>query len=287
VSHPLNILFLCTGNSARSIMAEAVLNKLGAGRFRAFSAGSCPVGNVNPLTLEVLASAGYPTAGLRSKGWDELCAPDSPKFDLVVTVCASAASETCPVFPGAPVQAHWDLRDPAAVEGPDEVKRRAFEESLAIVAQRVQDFMGLPFESVDAKALRAAVENVGPLTTNPFKGKGGVGRILHAFLNSMAGLSDAWSESAFRQEAVLAAILIPIACIVPVTAVERALLIGAVLLVIIVELLNTSVETAIDRISFDNHPLSKRAKDVGSAAVFVSLVLWAVVWGLILGSRLA
>jgi len=160
---PLNVLFLCTGNSARSIMAEAVLNRLGGGRFRASSAGSRPVGSVHPLTLEVLANAGYPITGLRSKGWVELTAPGVPKFDFVVTVCAAAALEACPVFPGAAVPAHWDLRDPAAVEGPQEVKRRAFEETLAILARRVQHFMGLPFESVDAKALRLQVEEIGAL----------------------------------------------------------------------------------------------------------------------------
>jgi len=163
VPSPVNVLFLCTGNSARSIIAEAVLNKLGGGRFRAFSAGSRPVGHVNPLTLEVLANGGYPIAGLRSKGWVEFTAPSTPKFDFVVTVCASAASEACPVFPGAAVLAHWDLRDPAAVEGTQEVKRRAFEETLAILARRVQHFMGLPFESVDAKALRSQVEEIGAL----------------------------------------------------------------------------------------------------------------------------
>jgi diacylglycerol kinase (ATP) len=139
----------------------------------------------------------------------------------------------------------------------------------------------------DAKAEASDVDGVGSHIPNPFKGKTGFTRLLHAFYNSMAGLSDAWrTESAFRQEVVLAAILIPVACVVPVTALERALLIAAVLLVIIVELLNTGVEAAIDRISFDHHHLSKRAKDIGSAAVFLSLVLWGVVWGLVLGSRL-
>jgi diacylglycerol kinase (ATP) len=118
---------------------------------------------------------------------------------------------------------------------------------------------------------------------SPFKGKTGIVRIVHAFFNSIAGLKDAWhNESAFRQEILLAVVLVPIACVVPVTPVERALLIGSVLLVMIVELLNTSVEAAIDRISFDHHSLSKRAKDIGSAAVFVALVLWGVVWALIL-----
>ena len=122
---------------------------------------------------------------------------------------------------------------------------------------------------------------------NPFKGKTGFVRIVHAFFNSIAGLKDAWrNESAFRQEILLAVVLVPIACVVPVTAVERALLIASVLLVVIVELLNTSVEAAIDRISFDHHSLSKRAKDIGSAAVLVALVLWGVVWALILAPLL-
>ena len=160
---PINVLFLCTGNSARSIIAEAVLDKLGGGRFRGFSAGSRPAGSVHPLTLEVLANGGYPITGLRSKGWVELTAPGAPKFDFVVTVCASAASEACPVFPGAAVLAHWDLRDPAAVEGSLETRRRAFEETLAILARRVQHFTGLPFDSVDARALRSQVEEIGAL----------------------------------------------------------------------------------------------------------------------------
>ena len=128
----------------------------------------------------------------------------------------------------------------------------------------------------------------GPIEESPFKGKTGLIRIVHAFFNSLAGLQDAWThESAFRQEILLAIVLVPVACIVPVTAVERAVLIGSVLLVMIVELLNTSVEAAIDRISFDHHSLSKRAKDIGSAAVFVALVLLAVVWALILPPALA
>ncbi len=138
----------------------------------------------------------------------------------------------------------------------------------------------------DARA--EASHGVGSHIPNPFKGKTGLVRIVHAFHNSLAGLTDAWrTESAFRQEVVLAAIFIAVACGVQVTALERALLIAAVLLVIIVELLNTGVEAAIDRISLDHHHLSKRAKDIGSAAVFLSLVLWGVVWGLILGSRIA
>jgi diacylglycerol kinase (ATP) len=132
------------------------------------------------------------------------------------------------------------------------------------------------------------VGEIGAVAESPFKGKTGLIRIWHALFNSLAGLADAFRhESAFRQEVAFAAVLVPVACVVPVAAVERALLIAAVLLVLVVELLNTGVEVAIDRISFDHHQLSKRAKDIGSAAVFVSLVLWAVVWGLVLVPRLA
>jgi diacylglycerol kinase (ATP) len=145
-----------------------------------------------------------------------------------------------------------------------------------------------PESTVDTPGtVHAAVHAPTPEPPHPFKGKRGVVRIVHAFFNSMAGLEDAWrQESAFRQEILLAVVLVPIACIAPVSAVERALLIASILLVMIVELLNTSVEAAIDRISFDHHSLSKRAKDIGSAAVFVALVLLAVVWGLILLPRL-
>ena len=140
----------------------------------------------------------------------------------------------------------------------------------------------------DGSGVASDVDEVGAPAANPYKGRTGLIRIAHAYLNSMAGLADAWrNESAFRQEVVLAAILIAVACFVPVSAIERAMLIAAVLQVMIVELLNTGIEVAIDRISLDRHPLSKRAKDMGSAAVFLSLVLWAVVWGLVLVPRLA
>jgi len=140
----------------------------------------------------------------------------------------------------------------------------------------------------DAIGVASDADEIAAPAANPFKGRTGLVRIAHAWLNSMAGLAGAWrTESAFRQEVVLAAILIAIACVVPATAVERAMLIATVLQVMIVELLNTGIEVAIDRISLDRHPLSKRAKDMGSAAVFLSLVLWAVVWGLILVPRLA
>jgi protein-tyrosine-phosphatase len=155
----INVLFLCTGNSARSIMAEAILDALGGGRFRGFSAGSQPAGRVNPLALELLAKEGYPILGLRSKSWDEFAGPRSARVDFVITVCGNAA-QACPVFPGGPIAAHWDVADPAAVEGSDEEKRRAFAAAFGILRRRIQRFTGLPFESVDKVALRGAMREI-------------------------------------------------------------------------------------------------------------------------------
>ena len=161
--HPktINVLFVCTGNSARSIIAEGLLNALGGGRFRAFSSGSHPTGRVNPFALEVLERNGYPTGGLRSKSWDEFARPKAPPIDFVITVCGNAAGEVCPIFPGKPVSAHWGLPDPAAVEGSDEDKRRAFRETLDVMRRRVQRFTGLPFESTDKQALKGAMAEIG------------------------------------------------------------------------------------------------------------------------------
>ena len=137
--HPRNVLFLCTGNSARSILAEALLNREGGGRFRAFSAGSRPKGEVHPMALELLRDRGFPVAGLRSKSWDEFARPDAPPLDLIVTVCDNAAGEVCPAWPGHPARAHWGLADPAAVAG--DGQRAAFEEAYRLLEARIADLV--------------------------------------------------------------------------------------------------------------------------------------------------
>lgn len=133
-----NVLFLCTGNSARSILSEAILNRIGEGRFRAFSAGSKPVGQVNPGALELLQRREYPTDGLRSKSWDEFAGPGAPEMDYIVTVCSNAAGETCPVWPGHPATEHWDIEDPAGVGNSDEERRAAFAEAYAVLEKRIE-----------------------------------------------------------------------------------------------------------------------------------------------------
>jgi arsenate reductase len=157
----LNVLFLCTGNSARSILAEAILNRLGAGRFRAFSAGSHPTGAVNPFALRLLASRGYPTDGLRSKSWDTFAQPDAPKIDFVFTVCGDAADEVCPVWPGAPVKAHWGVADPARVEGPDAARAEAFAETYRKLHARIAAFADLPLADLDREGLRRRLDQIG------------------------------------------------------------------------------------------------------------------------------
>ena len=139
--HIRNVLFLCTGNSARSILSEAILNRLGNGRFRAFSAGSKPVGQVNPGALELLQRREYPTDGLRSKSWDEFAGTGAPEMDCIVTVCNNAAGETCPVWPGHPATEHWDIDDPAGVGDSDEERRAAFEEAYAVLEKRIEKFV--------------------------------------------------------------------------------------------------------------------------------------------------
>ena len=156
-----NVLFLCTGNSARSIIAESILRKDGGERFRAFSAGSMPKGAVNPLALKVLASYGYPVDGLTSKNWQAFAGPDSPKMDFVLTVCDNAAGEACPLWPGQPVTAHWGIEDPAAVEGSDIEKERAFVTAFRFLKNRVSLLVSLPMESLDRLALTHRLQHIG------------------------------------------------------------------------------------------------------------------------------
>jgi arsenate reductase (thioredoxin) len=156
-----NTLFLCTGNSARSIMAEAVLNKLGRGRFRAYSAGSQPKGQVNPYTLQLLKSLGYDTAGFRSKSWAEFAKPGAPALDFVFTVCDNAAGETCPVWPGQPMTAHWGVPDPAAATGSAAEIALAFKDAYRMLHQRIAAFAALPIQSLDRMSLQAALRDIG------------------------------------------------------------------------------------------------------------------------------
>jgi arsenate reductase len=156
-----NVLFLCTGNSARSILAESILRKDGAGRFAAFSAGSDPKGQVNPFALRTLETLGYPTEGLRSKSWLEFAAPEAPVMDFVFTVCDSAAGEACPIWPGQPITAHWGVEDPAAVEGNDVDKQSAFLTAFRYLRNRISLFINLPLTSIDAKSLGAQLRAIG------------------------------------------------------------------------------------------------------------------------------
>ena len=158
-----NVLFLCTGNSARSILAESILRKDGAGRFNAFSAGSHPKGAVNPFALKVLESLDYPTEGLRSKGWEEFAAPGAPEMDFVFTVCDNAAGEACPVWPGQPMTAHWGIEDPAAVEGTDIQKEAAFVLAARYLKNRISVFTNLPIKSLDKLSIDAKVREIGQL----------------------------------------------------------------------------------------------------------------------------
>lgn len=156
-----NVLMLCTGNSARSIMAEALVNTMGQGRFRAYSAGSHPNGAVNPFALEKLKSINYPSENLRSKSWDEFSRPDAPKMDFIITVCDNAAGEVCPVWPGQPVSAHWGFADPAAVKGSDEEKRRAFDKTFRHIMNRVRLFVNLPLTVLDQTAIKRELADIG------------------------------------------------------------------------------------------------------------------------------
>ncbi|MEI6301803.1 MAG: arsenate reductase ArsC [Betaproteobacteria bacterium] len=158
-----NVLFLCTGNSARSILAEAILNTLGKGRFRGFSAGSHPAGRVNPFAIEFLKAQGMQVADLRSKNWDEFAAPGAPKMDFIFTVCDNAAGEVCPVWPGQPVSAHWGIEDPAAVGGPEEDKRRAFSHAASLMNRRIALFSSLPLEKLKGMAIKRELDEIGRL----------------------------------------------------------------------------------------------------------------------------
>jgi arsenate reductase len=156
-----NILFLCTGNSARSVLGEALLNQLGGGRFHAYSAGSHPRGEVNPMTLRVLSEAGIPTEGLRSKSWDEFAGPDAPQMDFVFTVCGDAAGETCPNWPGHPMTAHWGIEDPAKVTGTELHRKAAFEDALKFMRNRIAAFISLPLASIDRLSLQTRLHGIG------------------------------------------------------------------------------------------------------------------------------
>jgi len=164
---PYNVLFLCTGNSARSILAESLLNTLGKGRFQAFSAGSFPKGQVHPLAIDLLKRTNLPSEGFRSKSWDEFAVPGAPPIDFIFTVCDNAAGEVCPIWPGKPMTAHWGIADPAAVGGADADKAFAFRKALKELETRIKLFVALPIESLDALTLREKLRSIGhsPTTT--------------------------------------------------------------------------------------------------------------------------
>jgi arsenate reductase len=158
---PYQVLFLCTGNSARSILAEAYLNAAGQGRFAAYSAGSMPTGKVNPFAVELLAKHRIDAAGLRSKSWDEFARPEAPELDFVFTVCDNAAGEACPIWPGQPITAHWGVQDPARVQGADEHKRRAFLRAFSELSTRINLFMSLPIAKLDRLVLKMKLDEIG------------------------------------------------------------------------------------------------------------------------------
>ncbi len=158
---PWNVLFVCTGNSARSIMAEVIMNQLGSGRFKAYSAGFKPRGSVHPMTLDILARQRYPVDGLRSKSWQEFLRDDAPRMDFIFTVCDQAAGELCPVWPGQPITAHWGFSDPAALTGTHEQQFRAFFDVQQQIANRVKLFISLPFHKLDRLALHNRLRDLG------------------------------------------------------------------------------------------------------------------------------
>jgi len=158
---PYNMLFLCTGNSARSILAESIMNKLGEGKFHAFSAGSRPNGKVNPLALDLLKQLDFPTEGLRSKSWDEFAGPGGIPFDFIITVCDNAAGETCPVWPGMPITAHWGIPDPAAVKGTEPERKAAFTQAFKALDGRIRRFLSLPIASIDQICIKERMDAIG------------------------------------------------------------------------------------------------------------------------------
>ncbi len=158
---PLNVLFLCTGNSARSILAESYLNASGKGRFHAYSAGSYPTGKVNPYALDLLEKSHLSTEGLRSKAWDEFAKPEAPKMDIIITVCDQAAGEMCPVWPGQPVTAHWGIEDPAAVTGDDDAKRVAFLRAFVVLQRRINLLVNLKPNALDRMATEQELQTIG------------------------------------------------------------------------------------------------------------------------------
>jgi arsenate reductase len=158
---PYTVLFLCTGNSARSIMAEVMLNHLGQGRWTAYSAGSHPKGTVHPLALATMQRMGLPVDGLRSKSWEEFAQPDAPPLDLIVTVCDDAAGEVCPLWPGQPITAHWGVEDPAAFQGIEDAQREKFREVALILRQRIDHFLRVPLATLDRRTIQATLQAIG------------------------------------------------------------------------------------------------------------------------------
>jgi protein-tyrosine-phosphatase len=167
VTRPYNVLFLCTGNSARSILAEALVNHWGRGHFRGFSAGSYPRGAVHPMALNLLQHLNFPTDGLRSKSWDEFAVPGAPPLDFVFTVCDNAAGEVCPIWPGQPMTAHWGVPDPAAVEGTELEQMNAFRETFRTLENRIRVFTSLPLASIERIKLKQHLDEIGQSTDGP------------------------------------------------------------------------------------------------------------------------
>jgi len=165
--NPYNVLFLCTGNSARSIMAEAIMNRFGALKFKAYSAGSMPKGEVNPRTITLLKSLNYKTDEFRSKNWEEFSTPDAPKLDFVFTVCDNAANEICPFWPGQPMSAHWGIPDPAAAEGSDSVIAQAFSDAYRMLQNRITIFCALPISGLDRISLQKRIDSIGTMPRDP------------------------------------------------------------------------------------------------------------------------